>query len=174
MSNWAKVTGSTVLRGYGRSRTVLAYISGFFAFLLAFLTVANVIGRASFGYQIPGAYEVSENGLVLICFFAVAYTHFTKKNIRVEILLTRVSERTATWLNLGTHTLMLFLTALLVWGSWSYFWGSWLVREPMTGSGIQNIPIYPVKLIIPIMLGILCFEIIASISNNISELVKKK
>ena len=148
MANWAKEACTAILHGYSGSRTVLTYISGLFAFLIAFLTVANIITRAGFSFQITAAYEVSENGLVLIAFFAIAYTHFTNKNIRVEVLLTRVSKRTASWLNLSAHILMLVVTALLVWGSWSFFWSSWQVREPMIGAGIKNVPIYPIKLII--------------------------
>ena len=174
MWNKVKRAFARIFRGYARSRKVLTYVSGFCVFFIAAITVANIITRAAFNQQIPAAYEITENGLVLVCFFAVAYAHFTNQNIRVEILLTRVSKRIAPILNLVIHVLMLVFAALLIWGSWSYFWSSWLAREIMTGAGIENVPIYPLKLVIPIMLGILCLEIIASIKNNVSQLVKRR
>jgi TRAP-type mannitol/chloroaromatic compound transport system permease small subunit len=59
-----------------------------------------------------------------------AYTYAADEHVRVDLLRSRMRERTRAWIELSGSLLLLFpFCAILVWYAWDFFWLSWSLGE---------------------------------------------
>src|SRR5690606_41322231 len=73
-------------RAYVRLLTWLGILCGLITFAIMWLIDANALMRKLFNTPVPGAFELTEAGLVLIVFLSLAYTQSRRCHIRLTLL----------------------------------------------------------------------------------------
>src|SRR5690606_40034659 len=73
-------------RAYVRLLTWLGILCGLITFVIMWLIDANALMRKLLNAPVPGAFELTEAGLVLIVFLSLAYTQSRRGHIRVTLL----------------------------------------------------------------------------------------
>jgi TRAP-type C4-dicarboxylate transport system permease small subunit len=92
------------------------------------LIVGNIFYRLA-GHIIAGSYELSELMAVIVAAFALGYTALGKGHISIDILVTRLSQRTQTVLAAFTSLICLCTWAVIVWASFGILAERWLTEE---------------------------------------------
>src|SRR5690606_9894380 len=72
-------------RAYVRLLSWLGILCGLITFAIMWLIDANALMRKLFNTPVPGAFELTEAGLVLIVFLSLAYTQSRRGHIRVTL-----------------------------------------------------------------------------------------
>lgn len=134
------------------------------------LGVINVIGRylgAQLGMQLSSnaLLEAQTQAFDLIFLLGAAYLLKRDGHIRVDILHSRLSPRVRAWIDVaGTVLLLVPFCALVIWFSLDYVGDAWSTLEMSPNPG--GLPLYPIKTLIPLALGLLVLQ-------GISELIKR-
>jgi TRAP-type C4-dicarboxylate transport system permease small subunit len=112
--------------------------------LVALVGTIDILTTRAFDQAIPGAFELSSAGLVLMVFLGLGQVTRGNEHIRVDILLGRMSPR----LRQACRVLALTCTAVFLWlmtvQMLSLAKKSWSVTE--VANGLLPFPIYPIKL----------------------------
>ena len=97
------------------------------------------------------------------------FTLKVNEHVRVDLLYGSVSERTRTWIDLIGGTLCLLpLCAVLAYFTWPWFVDSWIGAETSTNSG--GLIRWPIKLILPVGVGLLFVQGLSEIIKCIAAL----
>lgn len=123
---------------------VLLVVSGYTILAVALLGTADVVLGNAAGRPIPGSYELSQAGHVVLIFFALAAIQQRGAHIRVDIFLGmmgRVARQLAEGLMLAIGTAVF---AYIAWRSVNLVGHSVAVRE--FSSGQIPFPVYPIKI----------------------------
>lgn len=120
-------------RAYGRFVIGLGLVAGAITFGVMWLIDANAITRKFFNTPVPGSFEITEAALVVIIFFALAYTQRQRGHIRVTLLTRRLplAVRHALFI-----LAMLTGAALMAWyayAAYTYAIRSWRINEQEWG-----------------------------------------
>ncbi len=91
-----------------------ALISGICIFALMVITMWDIIGRRLFSSSVPGVYELSSLGLVVISFLAMGLPQIEGENIGVTMLYNRMKPKVKAIMDLGISILCIGLFALVV------------------------------------------------------------
>lgn len=81
------------------------------------LTVANIIVRGLLGGVIHGAWELSGLILVVVAVFGMLYAELERSNIRIDILVSRLPQRTQEILEMFTSVTSLGIIAIILWAT---------------------------------------------------------
>ena len=145
-----------------RIETALALGSGIVVLVVMIVSVVNILGRKFLNLPVPGFVDWMEQAVPLIAFLGVAYCQRLGGHIRMDLFVGQLSGR-ALWLfELVGVVLMFLLTCCIIWGSWLHFERSFDWNAPMFSrdSTIDiGLPIWPVKLVVPVMLGFLALRL---------------
>ncbi|MEO0545976.1 MAG: TRAP transporter small permease [Pseudomonadota bacterium] len=136
----------------------LALISGLAVFSLMIMAVVSVTGRNFFNAPLPGYVDWIEQAMPVIALTGVAYVQRLGGHIRMDLFVAMAKGRTLWAIEFLTVTLMLGVTLLLLWGSWSHFGRSFDFAEPLWSRDSSMdiaIPLWPAKLIIPVAFAVL-------------------
>jgi TRAP-type C4-dicarboxylate transport system permease small subunit len=133
-----------VLKFLGRA---LTDISSLCLFLILILICCDIFMRYAFAKPIPGTLEISEQTVVIITFFCLAYVGIRDRHIRTTIIIDRLSARGRYITELLAILLMIVLLAFLFWRTSVEAWRAFSIRE--VRMGLIEIPMYPVKIAIP-------------------------
>ena len=114
------------------------------ALLVALIGTIDVMTTRVLAQAIPGAFELSEAGLVLMVFLGMAIVTREDSHIKVDILVNRMPKRLQLICNVLSLVLTTCFLALMTWQMWSLAWKSWKINEMATG--LLFFPIYPVKM----------------------------
>lgn len=143
-----------------------ALVAGLVTLLLMVLAVVSVSGRLLFNQPLPGYVDWITMALPFIAFLGVSYTQRDGGHIRMDIVVGRFRGRML-WLVEGiTATVTFLLLLFLIWGAWSHFGRSFDFAAPLWSrdSTIDlNLPIWPTKILVPIMFGVLALRMLVQI-----------
>lgn len=117
-------------------------------FLMMIITTVEVVGRYVFNHPTVWAWPINRQIFGVFILFAGIYAMSKEDHIKVEILYNHFSpkmKKIARWIAMATF--LCFMVALVLQGS-RMGWNSLIVRENLTGA--FPIPLYPLKLLIPI------------------------
>lgn len=129
----------------------------------------GVIRRYAFNSPEPYSYELSIIFLLLCFVFAVADLEKTGRHIRVDIVSARLPEGAqAILLNIVGPILGLFACSILTWKSWDVAMFSLRIGEVSTS--IWAVPLFPVKIAVPVGFGLLCLVLLTKIYRGIASL----
>lgn len=81
---------------------------------MTLLTCVDVVGRA-FGHPVFGSVELVGFMATLAVVMALPYTHQVQGHIGVELVVRLLSEKTQTYIDIGTGLLSLSLFAVVTW-----------------------------------------------------------
>ena len=141
-----------------RIETVLALAGGLAVMALIALAVTSVGGRNFFNHPIPGYVDWIEQAMPLIAFVGISYCQRLGGHIRMNMFVARLRGRVLWAAEFVGTLLILFLVALLVWGSWAHFERSfdWTAPYWSRDSSLDiRLPLWPAKLLVPLALAVL-------------------
>lgn len=125
---------------------------------VALIGTIDILTTRVFDQAVPGAFELSSAGLVLMIFLGLAQVTRDGGHIKVDILTARMGRRGRLACQaLGLAALAFFLWLLTI-QMWSLAAKSWRISE--IANGLLPFPIYPIK--IAAFLG-LCLAFIAAL-----------
>lgn len=144
-------------------------LSGILILLMAFASSYGVVRRYAFHNPEPYSYEISIVFLLACVVLAIAHVQRLGQNLRVDFLASRLPKSVqAILLNIVGPILALFYVVILTWQSWEDAWYSMQIGE--LSMSIWRIPLFPVKLVVPIGAGLLCLVLLAQLYRGISFL----
>ena len=117
-------------------------------FIMMIITTVEVVSRYVFNYPTMWVWPINRQLFGVFILFAGIYTMHKNDHIRVEILYDHFPPKlksAARWISMGAF--LCFMVALVLQGS-RMSWNALMVREKLTGA--FPIPLYPLKLLIPI------------------------
>ena len=149
-------------RAFLRLERVFALMSGLAVFGLMVLAVVSVFGRNFINAPLPGYVDWIEQAMPLIAFMGASYVMREGGHIRMDIVVGLLRGRTLYAVELITTLAVLFLMALLVWGTWAHFQRSFDFSAPMWSRDSSMdiaLPIWPAKLLAPVAFSVLCLRL---------------
>lgn len=120
--------------------------AAFWAFVLAFVIVADVIGR-TMGYPVQGTAEIVANSIVAIVFLQFPLAIDRGYFLRATVLHQVMPRLLRGLLDVVASVLGLFLFYAIATGSWSDMLTGFRIGE-FEGEGALRVPVYPVRAII--------------------------
>lgn len=149
-------------RAFYRVESALTLGAGLLILAVMLLSVVNILGRKLFDLPVPGFVDWMVTAVPLIAFLGIAACQRTGGHIRMDILVGQLKGRGLWLFELISVVLMLALTVVLIWGSWLHFGRSFDWNAPLFSrdSTIDiNLPVWPVKLVVPLMLALLAVRL---------------
>jgi TRAP-type mannitol/chloroaromatic compound transport system permease small subunit len=158
---------------------IIDRITGGVGRLTAWLTLAMVLAaalnalarygdaRQMFGTQLSSNAFIDTQWYLFSLVFLLGAGHALRADahVRVDVLSSRLSRRTRAWIDVAGIVLFLIpFAALVIWLSWPAIETSWRIREQSPDP--DGLPRYPIKLALPIGLGLLILQ-------SLSELIKR-
>jgi len=119
-------------------------IAAIVALLVALVGTIDILTTRVFAQAIPGAFELSEAGLVLMVFLGLAVVTREEGHIKVDIIVNRMNKRLQLICSIFALGLTACFLGLMTWQMWSLAMKSWKINEMATG--LLPFPIYPVKI----------------------------
>lgn len=153
-----------------RLNGVLGRGLGWVTLALIALGVINVVGRylgARLGVQLSSnmLLEAQTQAFNLIFLLGAAYLLLRDGHIRVDIIHSRLGNRTRAWIDIAGTALMLIPFCLtVIWFGWNYVSLSWSRLEVSPHPG--GLPLYPIKTVILIAFALLLLQ-------GVSEIIKR-
>lgn len=138
-------------------------------FFMMLLGTADVIGRYLFNRPILGTFEIFEILLPAIVLLGLGYTQENRAHVRMEILISRLSIRTQTILNLITNGCALLISTLILWRGWVLTISYWHMGRRIP---TIEIPMFLPQLLVPLGAFLLSLVLVVQILENIGELRK--
>ena len=155
-----------------RASYFFVYISGFLAVVMAFLATFGVIKRYVLNDPEPYTYELSTIFLLLGVIFAIPYVANVHRNLRVDVIANRFPKVVQDILaNFVTPLLGLFFLVPMVWKSWEIAFYSLQIGE--RSPTIWAPPLFPIKILIPIGVGLLCLVLLVQLCHGVSSLIQR-
>lgn len=137
--------------------------------LMMFLTIADICLRKFFNHPIASSYELIQFGMVILVFFALGFTQTEKGHIAVEILVSRLPQRTQAIIDSSTCFISAVLIGLMSWQA--AVWAESLYSSGLT-SAVLAIPVFPFLLITAFGCLVLSLTFIVTALYHLSEVFK--
>lgn len=125
------------------ARALLAF-SATLAFLLAFLVVADVVGRVVFNAPVKGTPEIVSMTIVIICFLQASYAIRSGGMLRVDALTHALPARARAALAAWGCLLGALFFAVIVYGGVDPLLHAWRSGE-YEGEGALRVPTWPAR-----------------------------
>lgn len=118
--------------------------AGVIIFLLGFLIVADVIGRAFFAHPVKGTPEMVSMSIVIVCFLLAAYAIQTRSMISTDVLVGAFGFRGHEFATLMSGILGAIFFGFICWGSFEPAIYAWTSGE-FEGEGALHVPAWPAR-----------------------------
>lgn len=159
----------TLAKGVSLMNSALKYVCvGLLLFMMG-LGTADVIGRYLFNNPILGTLEVFEILLPAIVLLGLGYTQENRGHVTMELLVTQLSSRTKTILEIATNGCALIISVLILWRGWiltAVYWD--MGRRIPT----IDVPMFLPQLFVPLGALVLSLVLMVQILQNIIQLKK--
>jgi TRAP-type C4-dicarboxylate transport system permease small subunit len=146
----------------------LCWASSAIIMVIMLLVVSDVCGRVVFNNPIPGTTEITQALLVAMVFLAFGRTQAVRKHVAVEVLTSRLSQKSQIILEVFGLVLSLSIFGLFTWQSGVSAYRAWETGE--SALGLIDVPAWPAKFMA--LIGIFWFtmQLIADIRHNLQLL----
>jgi len=142
----------------------IAFIGAIITALMMFLTVADVLGRRFFHMPIPGTFELTRFGLVLIVSFGLAYAQIEGENIGITILYDKFPNSVKRVLNLIISLGSIGLFSIVLVNTLKY---AARISNANQITSVLRLPVHPWIYISAIGVGVLILALIWDLLNNV-------
>jgi TRAP-type C4-dicarboxylate transport system permease small subunit len=132
------------------------------------LICSDVAGRYIFGKPLDAAVELGEFAMIAIVYCCIAQCQRLNLHIGVELVVSRLSERTQIILRIITNAVGIGLWSFITWQGLDAAIRAY--RYSDTTEGLVPLPLFPPKMLIPIGSALLCFQLFFSIRNELDKL----
>jgi len=150
------------------SRSINSVAAGILIVMM-FLTAMDVLLRYLFNRPISGALELTEFMMVTIVAFTAAYCVYLKGHVRVELVVSRFSERVQAVMNSITYLLSLGLFSLVAWQGFLYIKA--ILNDELT-SAVLLIPIFPFVALLAFGFTVFVLMLLLECIKYLSQAVK--
>jgi TRAP-type C4-dicarboxylate transport system permease small subunit len=148
------------------------YISGVLAVIMACLATYGVIRRYAFNNPEKYSYEISIMFLVIGVVFALPYIQRVGRHLRVDFIVNRLPAGVQDIMSdIVFPLLALFYVVPLTWKSWENSWYALQVGERSYSAWAPLLG--PIKVMVPIGVGLLCLVLLAQLFRRVSSLIKR-
>jgi len=127
------------------------------------LMVLDGVGRKVVG-SVPAAYPSTIAALTLILFLPQAYAEMRRKNIVVDLVTARLKPRTQAVLGVVVTSMAVFVFGLMTWAGAQKAWEATQAREEWMGA--MMFPAWPFRWTVPVGLGVLTLQLIATLVDH--------
>ena len=149
-----------------------AVLSGILVLLMAFTASYGVIRRYLFKSPEPYSYELSTMFLLWTFVLALAYLEKLDGHLRVDFFVVLLPEKLRRFLlNVVGPLFGLVFCSVLTWEGWKVAMYSLEINEK--SMSVWAVPLFPVKIVIPIGYGLLCIVLVLKIIRGFLDLGKK-
>jgi TRAP-type mannitol/chloroaromatic compound transport system permease small subunit len=146
-------------------------ISGILILIMAVLSTYGVGRRYLIHSPEPYSYEMSTVLLVACVVFSLAALQRHKRHLRVDFIanfLPRTLQEVLT--DILTPVLGLFFVVVVTWKSWENAFYSMSIGETSQSSWEE--PLFPIKFLVPIGMGLLCLVLAVQLTRGIAALAR--
>jgi TRAP-type C4-dicarboxylate transport system permease small subunit len=140
--------------------------SGISLFVMMIIMTAHIIGR-KVGYPVPGAFEASEQLMVIVFAFPLAEVGLRKNHILFELVTRSMAKKVQTFLGLMVHVAGLILFAPLTWKAWQVAWKNFSMGEYR--QGVIDFPVWPFRVALAVGLSVFVAQMIISLVRDWKE-----
>jgi tripartite ATP-independent transporter DctM subunit len=155
-----------VIITYGLSRRInsvgVCLLSG-----MVLLIVVDVTLRRFFSRPILGTFEIVQFFLITLVCLALADTAIKDGNIRVELIISKFSEKPKALIQSLTIFLSLLLFILITWRNLIMVWEVW---QKNLSSYLLHIPLFPFYFILTFGSGILCIVLFIQLIDSLKTI----
>ena len=120
---------------------------------VAFLILADVVGREAFGSPIYGTNEIVANSVLSILMLQLPLAILNRNSLRTTMIYFMLGARGKSLVNSLSYLLAMLLFAAIGIGSWPNMIEAWAILE-QEGSGVVTIPVYPIRTLVVVVSGI--------------------
>ena len=145
----------------------LTALGGIVILLVVFLAVTNILGRWLFSFPVDGYIDWVVSAMPFIAFLGLSYTQREGGHIRMDIVIGSLKGRALWVIELLTIMIMLFMTAVLFYGSYKHFLRAYEIGD--TSFDIDLL-VWPTKLVIVIAFGILFLRLLLQLWGYVRAL----
>jgi len=148
---------------------VIHRVGGIVLAAMMFLTAADVFLRYLFNRPISGALELNENMLVILVFFSVAYTAIQKGHVRVEVLITQLSQKAQSVIEIISGFVTFVLSLMITWQAFV------LALEKMEQgltTAVLFIPVFPFIFMVAFGSGLLSLVLLVDLVHSVDQVVR--
>jgi TRAP-type C4-dicarboxylate transport system permease small subunit len=107
--------------------------------------------------------------MVFFAFCGIAYCQRLGGHIRMDILVSKLRRRALWSFELASTVIMLAITVLLIMGSYDHFLRAWTFGD---SSLDIDLPIWPAKLVVPVMLTVLAIRFCLNIWGYVLAIIE--
>lgn len=132
--------------------------------LAVVVSAGNAIIRKAFDMSSNAWLELQWYLFGAVFMLAAAWTLQKNEHVRIDVVSSRLRQRTRIWIDLLCHVFFLMpFAGMMVWLSWPFFWRSWTSGEGSMNAG--GLILWPAKLLI--LLGFIVLVV-----QGVSEIIK--
>lgn len=153
---------------------LIAKLSAWLIILLTFALFYEAISRYLFNAPTLWAYDLSYMLYATIFLLGAAYVLSLERHVKVTLISDYFSPRVKAIVNIILYLILFFpaITILFIKGiDFAAF--SWRIRE-VSATGTWRPPIYPLKTVLPVAMGLLLLQGIAQFIRSIYVLLGKE
>lgn len=134
------------------------------------LTFADVALRYIFNRPIGGSFDITELMMVVVVSLGFAYCGVVKGHVSVDLLVSRIPERSRAIINTITSLIALGLLVLIAWQCFLYIKVIYL--KELT-SAVLHIPVFPLVAVVAIGLAVFCLVLLTDFIEFLSKAIGK-
>jgi TRAP-type mannitol/chloroaromatic compound transport system permease small subunit len=132
---------------------------------MVLVSTINALVRYAFHISSNAWLELQWYLFAAVFLLCAAYTLLHNEHIRIDVVSSRLSERTRIWIDIGGTLLFLLPVAIYIaWMSWPIFLNAWHSGEMSSNAG--GLIRWPARLLVPVGFFLLALQ-------GISELIKR-
>lgn len=143
----------TIDRVVSRINRILQMLAAGWLVVLAFVILADVLGRGLFALPVQGTPELVANSVVTIAFLQVCYSIRMGGMLKADLINAVAPPAVVHALRIGGYLLGVALFLTLSYAAWEPMLFSWEIGE-FHGEGAMRVPAYPVRTVL-VAIGIL-------------------
>jgi len=129
------------------------------------ISAANAVARYGFNFSSNAFLEIQWYLYSIVFLGAAGYTLKHNAHVRIDVVSSRLSERTRAWIDLfGGLFMLLPATAILLWFGWDAFLESYRISETSPDAG--GLLRWPIKFVVPAAFLLLMLQ-------GVSESIKR-
>jgi TRAP-type C4-dicarboxylate transport system permease small subunit len=159
-------------RALDKASKLFALLSGIMILLMAFTASYGVARRYLFKSPEPYSYELSTMFLLWTFVLALAYLEKLDMHLRVDFFIVLLPKKCRLFLlNVTGPLIGLVFCSVLTWEGWTAALYSLEIGEK--SMSIWAVPLFPVKIVIPVGYGLLCIVLLLKIIRGCLNLRDK-
>lgn len=140
-------------------------------FVMIVVTFVDVVLRYFFRRPLPASIEIVQIMMVVLVFFAVAYTYQAGGHVSLDLLVGRLSSRVRATVSAVIRVLALFTFSVIIWQTVVYALHLQHVGSRMA---VLKIPWFPWPFVVVLGCTLLCVLLARDLFRNLAEAIRSR